>query len=45
MKETLYACGYLFAFIFILAMLLLFVGRVMWWVIDLVYTFTSWLLA
>ena len=44
MKETLYACGYLFAFIFILAMLLLFVGRVIWWGIDLIFNITTWLI-
>jgi hypothetical protein len=45
LKTTLYACGYLFGFIFIMAMLLLLVGRILWWGIDLVYTFTAWLLS
>jgi len=45
MKITLLACGYLFGFIFIMAMLLLLVGRILWWGIDMIYAVTMWVLS
>ena len=45
MKTTLYACGYLFGFIFIMAMLLLLIGRILWWGIDMIYAATMWVLS